>query len=158
MLQSDDIREGRGRVRPMDRHDLAVVADMIVRLARHHGDDPAIDAARLEVDLFGETRWLHGLVVERFGYVVGYALLVPRYRAQLTLRGLDLHHLFVLEGSRGLGLGRLLVAGAQAAAREAGCAFLTVGARAENGRAQDFYRSLGFQPHQAAGQGFAMTL
>ena len=142
----------------MARHDVPVVAGMIARLARHHGDEPAIDAARLQADLFVGTPWLRGLVVERFGYVVGYALMIPRYRAQATERGLDLHHLFILEGSRGLGLGRLLVEAVAQVAREEACGFLLVAAEAGNHKAQDFYRSLGFEDRQPTGQGFAMAL
>lgn len=150
--------EAAGRVRPIERHDVPVVSGLIARLARHHGDDPLVDVARLEADLFAPVPWLHGLVAERFGYVVGYALLTPRYRAQMTQRGLDLHHLFVLEGSRGLGLGRLLVDAAVDHARRARCGFLLVGTSAGNEKAQAFYRALGFEPRVADGRGFAMAL
>lgn len=141
----------------MERHDLPVVSGMIVRLAQHHGDDALIDLARLEADLFGPGPWLHGLVVERFGFIVGYALLTPRYRAQSSQRGFDLHHLFVLEGARGLGLGRQLVAAVVDHARQAECGFLRVYAARQNGRAQDFYRSLGFDACEGS-EGFAMPL
>lgn len=144
-------------MRPMERHDLPVVSGMIARLARHHGDDPAIDLARLEMDLFAPMPWVHGLVVERFGYVVGYALMTPRYRAQVTQRGLDLHHLFVLEGSRGLGLGRQLVSSVVDYARQSACGYLTVGAHPENRHAQAFYGSLGFEAYGSGGQ-FSMPL
>lgn len=158
MTLSQDIIEARGKVRPIQRHDVPVVSGLIARLARHHGDVPAIDAARLEADLFGPAPWLHGLVVERFGYVVGYALMTHIYRAQLTQRGLDLHHLFVLESSRGLGLGRQLVDAALAYGRQEGCAFLAVGTHRENGKAQAFYRTLGFEPRGGGGERFAMSL
>lgn len=158
MSLSELVSETESRVRPVERHDLAVVSGMIARLARQHGDEPSIDVARLEADLFGPTPWLHGLVVERCGFLVGYALMTSRYRAQLTERGLDLHHLFVLEGSRGLGLGRKLVISVVEFAREARCSFLVVGAAADNERAHRFYRALGFEPRDHAGRGFAMTL
>lgn len=157
-LTSEEAAETEGHVRPMERHDLAVVSGLIARLAQHHGDKPAIDIARLEADLFAPTPWLHGLVVERFGFVVGYALMIPRYRAQLSQRGLDLHHLFVLENSRGRGLGRQLASAVVDYARGTGCAFLVVGTAAGNGRAQDFYRSFGFEPRDPTGQLFAMAL
>jgi len=158
MSRSDQSRDIETRARPMARHDLPVVSAMIARLAAHHGDTPLVDPARLEADLFGAGPWLHGLVAERFGFIVGYALLTPRYRAQLTQRGLDLHHLFVMEGSRGLGIGRLLVAAAADHARARGCAFLAVGTSAENVRAGDFYRANGFVPRVDAGPVFAMAL
>ena len=158
MTISQDLLDARGRVRPMERHDVPVVSGLIARLARHHGDDPVIDAARLEADLFAPLPWLRGLVVERFGYVVGYALMTQIYRAQLTQRGFDLHHLFVLEGSRGLGLGKRLVSAALEQGRHEGCAFLAVGTHPENAKAQDFYRTLGFEARGGGGQRFAMPL
>jgi GNAT superfamily N-acetyltransferase len=144
MSISDDSNEARGRVRPMMRHDLPVVSGLIARLARHHGDRPAIDVSRLEADLFAPVPWVQGLVVERFGYVVGYALMTARYHAQWTRRGLELDHLFVLEGSRGLGLGRKLVAAVIDHARTEGCAFLKVGTHADNAHAPAFYAAIGF--------------
>lgn len=158
MSRSDMLQDIETGVRPIARHDLPVVSAMIARLAAHHGDAPLVDPARLEVDLFGPEPWLHGLVAERFGFIVGYALLTPRYRAQLTQRGLELHHLFVMEGSRGLGIGRLLVAAAADHARARGCGFLTVGTSAQNVRAGDFYRTSGFVPRLDAGPVFAMAL
>ncbi|MBN8829745.1 MAG: GNAT family N-acetyltransferase [Sphingomonadales bacterium] len=158
MIISQDIIEARGRVRPMERHDVPVVSGLMARLARHHGDAPAIDAAGLEADLFGPAPALHGLVVERFGYVVGYALMTHIDRAQPSQRELALRHVFVLESSRGLGLGKQLVGAARAYGREAGCAFLAVGAPPENRRAQDFYRTLGFEPGRSGAGQFAMSL
>jgi GNAT superfamily N-acetyltransferase len=156
--QSDHSTETHGHVRPIQRHDLPVVSDLIARLAEHHGDQPEIDMAHLEADLFAPAPWVHGLVVEHSGVVVGYALMIPRYRAQRTQRGFDMHHLFVLEDSRGRGLGRQLVASVIAYAREARCDFLVVGTAADNNRAQDFYRSFGFEARDYAGRNFGMSL
>ena len=142
----------------MERHDLPVVSSLIERLARHHGDQPRIELASLEADLFTPAPWVHGLVVERFGFVVGYAMMTQRYRAQFSQRGLDLHHLFVIEGSRGLGLGKALVEAVVDFAKQADCGFLMVGAQAENRHAQGFYSALGFEPRDHAGTGFAMSL
>lgn len=158
MLLSEDMQDGRGRVRPMARHDLPVVSALIARLAQHHGDTAWIDISRLEADLFAPSPWIYGLVAERFSFVVGYALMTQRYIAQRTERGIDLHHLFVIEGSRGLGLGRQLVASVVDFAREAECSFLDVGTRADNRQAQAFYRSLGFAPRERTGQSFAMMV
>lgn len=156
MSKFHDDPEHSARVRAMERYDLAVVSGLIQRLARQHGDQPAIDPAMLETDLFCATPWLHGLVVERFSYVVGYALMTPRYHAQFTQRGLDLHHLYLLEGSRGLGLGRRLVDGVIAFARDADCRFVLVGAQGSNICAQRFYEAVGFLPR--AGGDFTMAL
>jgi GNAT superfamily N-acetyltransferase len=158
MSKSDHSNEIPGHVRPIERSDLAIVADLIARLARHHGDQPDIDMAHLEADLFASAPWVHGLVIEHSGAVVGYSLMIARYRAQLTQRGLDMHHLFVLDDVRGLGLGRQLVASVIAYARDMRCDFLVVGTAADNERAQNFYQSLGFEPRQAGGRVFGMVL
>lgn len=150
--------EEAGLVRPMERHDLAVVSGLIARLARHHGDEPALEVAGLARDLFGAEPGLHGLVAERFSYVVGYALIIPSGHRPCSGRGLELHHLFVLEGSRGLGLGRKLVEGAADVARDRGYDVLMAGAHPGNRNAQAFYEALGFAPHAGGESGGALVL
>lgn len=89
-----EIAEETGHVRPMERHDLATVAGLM-GLARA---DPALLApGALDQALFGSTPSLSAFVAERFGYVVGYALC-----------GAEVAQLYVMRGSRGLGLGAKL--------------------------------------------------
>ena len=85
------------------------------------------------------TRAMHGLVVERFEHVVGYVLV--RHEAG----GAELSHLFVHPGSRGLGLGRMLVEAATAHARNAGYSTLRVGDQAAGETARAFYEACDFQ-------------
>lgn len=150
--------EAQGRVRPMARHDVPVVAALIARLclvdhADHadHADRadrtaPPLDAAALEAGLRAPASRLHGLVAERFGYVVGYALL----EADAAGEALDLRQLFVMEGSRGLGLGHRLVGAAADVARAAGCRRLVTRPPLASVHAPGFYAALGFQARGAA--------
>ncbi|MGQ3279001.1 MAG: GNAT family N-acetyltransferase, partial [Shinella sp.] len=75
--------------------DLQQILDMITLLAECHGDIAKIAAVDLDRDLFGANPWITALVAEANGRLIGYALLVPTYRATEGLRGMDLHHLFV---------------------------------------------------------------
>lgn len=144
--------EAQGRVRPMARHDVPVVAALIARLClvdRADGADraaPQLDAAALEAGLRAPASRLHGLVAERFGYVVGYALL----EADAAGEALDLRQLFVMEGSRGLGLGHRLVGAAADVARAAGCRRLVTRPPLASVHAPGFYAALGFQARGAA--------
>ena len=104
--------------------DAASLLVMIVDLARHHGEEPRASLAALEQDLFGPAPWASALVAEQEGSLLGYAILCRIYRAQSGERGIDLHHLFVAERARGVGLGQRLVETALDEARTRGCAYL----------------------------------
>ncbi|HWJ69632.1 MAG TPA: GNAT family N-acetyltransferase [Sphingobium sp.] len=137
--------DARGRVRPMARHDVPVAAALVARLCLARGAAPCLDAAALEAGLRSPASQLHGLVAERFGYVVGYALTESRADGAL-----DLQQLFVMEGSRGLGLGRALVAAVVAMARDAGCRSIIARPPLASVHARGFYAALGFGTDDAA--------
>jgi predicted N-acetyltransferase YhbS len=147
-----------GLVRPLERHDLPVVAGLAARRARHFGDPLGIDAIELAAALRGPEAKLRGLVAERFGHVVGYVLLAPAAFAGEGERATALVQLFVLESSRGLGLGRKLVAGAGNVARDQGSALLLAGERGDDARAAGFYRACGFAGAGQGGAGLRMRL
>jgi GNAT superfamily N-acetyltransferase len=155
VMSWNDVAEDAGLVRPMERHDLPVVAGLIARLAQGHGDASVVDRGALERKLFGSAPWLRGFVVERFDHVVGYALVERRYRAQFSERDLELCQLFVLHGSRGLGLGRRLVDAVVADARAAGCGAVTAGATPGNSGAPAFLGACGFAAPGPVGPRFA---
>jgi ribosomal protein S18 acetylase RimI-like enzyme len=131
---------------------------MIGDLARHHGEESRASLAGLEQDLFGPAPWASALVAEQGGSLLGYAILCRIYRAQTGERGIDLHHLFVVERARGAGLGRRLVEAALDEARTRGCAYFVVGTRPENVRAQRFYEGLGFERASPPGPRHRLTL
>ena len=130
--------EAQGRVRPMARHDVPVVAAMIQRLS---GQALCADIAALDAELRAVASRRRGLVAERFGYVVGYALMATDEAGN----ALHLQQLFVIEGSRGRGLGRALVDAAADLAREMGHRHVRADAPAEAPHARSFYRALGFE-------------
>jgi GNAT superfamily N-acetyltransferase len=135
----------------MERHDLAMVSGMMTCLARHNGDLVPVDIAGLAADLFAPVPLLHGLVAERFGFVVGYALMLPRYRAQISPRILDVEQLYVHEGSRGRGLGRQLIAEIMALGEREGFSVIAAGTRPDGHKGQTFFERIGFAPGGDAG-------
>jgi GNAT superfamily N-acetyltransferase len=134
--------------------DVAAVLEMVGQLARHHGDEPRATLAGLERDLFGPAPWVTALVADGETSLLGYAILCRMYRARSGERGVDLHHLFVVERARGSGVGRRLVEAALDEAGRWGCTFLTVGTHPENLGAQRFYERLGFERAPQGGPRF----
>lgn len=145
-------------IRAAKPRDLPELNEMITLLAAHHGDAAQITADRLERDLFGPLPWIHALVAEAAGELLGYAILVPLYRAQEGRRGMDLHHLFVRNGHRGHGIGEHLVARARDHARNAGCDYLSVAAATGNFVAHRFYEHMDFKPQPVTGMRFLQAL
>ena len=101
-------------IRAARQGDLQQILDMIALHAECHGDTAKLTAADLDRDLFGAHPWITALVAEAGGRLLGYALLVPMYRALEGLRGMELHQIFVRKDHRGQGIGRHLVSRARA--------------------------------------------
>jgi GNAT superfamily N-acetyltransferase len=110
--------------------------------------------AGLERDLFSLVPWVTALVADGGTSLLGYAILCRMYRAQTGERGVDLHHLFVVERARSSGVGRSLVEVALDDAGRWGCTFLAVGTRPENLGAQRFFERLGFERASQGGPRF----
>ncbi|MEP5031739.1 MAG: GNAT family N-acetyltransferase, partial [Marinomonas sp.] len=106
----------------------------------------------LRRDTLGAAPWVHVLIAEG----AGYAALCPMAQLQFGVRGMDLHHLFVVPEVRGDGVGRALVEASLALTKELGGRFMTVGTDPENFAAQDTYRALGFEQRDASGPRFSM--
>ena len=138
--------------------DLAELREMVAELAAHHGDAATITPEQLERDLFGRTPWITALVAEAGGALIGYAILVPQYRAAEGARGMEMHHLFVRPGHRGTGIGRHLVAKAREQAKMAGCDYLSVSAATGNFQAHRFYESERFVPRPVTGMRYLQRL
>ncbi len=165
-------------IRSAKPHDLPELKEMIALLAAHHGDAAPITADDLERDLFGPMPWIRVLVADggaeqvqqkcdavlqpelrpKENRLIGYAILVPLYRAQEGKRGMDLHHLFVRNGHRGNGIGEALVARAREQARNAGCDYLSVAAATGNVRAHRFYEHMDFKPLPVTGMRYLQAL
>ncbi|NVP57500.1 GNAT family N-acetyltransferase [Mycoplana rhizolycopersici] len=138
--------------------DLRQLLDMIALHAECHGDDAKVTASDLDRDLFGTTPWVTAVVAEAGGQLVGYAILVPLYRALEGRRGMELHQIFVREGHRGSGIGRHLVSRAREQARIAGCSYLSVSAATGNFGAHRFYEEMNFKAGPVTGMRYMQAL
>lgn len=146
-------------IRPVTAADLPQLHHMICALAAHHGDVPDISPTHLARDAIGAAAWFHVLVAEAdTGCLQGYAALNPVGQLILGARGLDLHHLFVRESHRGMGVGSALLAACRVLASEKECAFLTVGSHPDNRKAAAFYETHGFTRRAGSGPRFSMKL
>lgn len=138
--------------------DLPELNDMIALLAAHHGDAAAMTPEKLERDLFAQMPWITALVAEADDELIGYAILVPLYRAQEGRRGMDLHHLFVRDGHRGHGTGQHLVSRARDVAKRCGCDYLSVSATTGNVAAHRFYENMDFISRPVTGMRYMQAL
>jgi len=145
-------------IRSAKLRDLPALNEMIAALAAHHNDPAAITPEKLERDLFGPMPWINALVADTGEELIGYAILVPLYRAQEGTRGMDLHHLFVRDGHRGHGIGHHLVSRAREVAKNAGCDYLSVSAATGNFAAHRFYEQLDFKPRPVTGMRYMQAL
>lgn len=146
-------------IRHAKPQDLPELNEMIEALALHHGDASAMTPDKLERDLFGTLPWIQALVADSGeDGLIGYAILVPLYRAQEGKRGMDLHHLYVRDGQRGNGIGQHLVDRARQIARQAGCDFLSVSAATGNFAAHRFYENMDFVPRPVTGMRYLQAL
>ncbi|KKX28400.1 GNAT family N-acetyltransferase [Rhizobium sp. LC145] len=145
-------------IRAAKPRDLPELNEMIGLLAAHHNDVVATTPETLERDLFGEMPWITALVADTGSQLIGYAILVPLYRAQEGKRGMDLHHLFVRDGHRGHGTGQHLVSRAREIARNAGCDYLSVSAATGNLAAHRFYEFMDFVPRPVTGMRYMQAL
>ncbi len=145
-------------IRTAKPRDICELHEMIGLLAAHHGDISASTPEQLERDLFGPTPWISAIVADGSEGLIGYAILVPLYRAQEGKRGMDLHHLFVRDGHRGHGTGQLLVDRARETARIAGCDYLSVSAATGNLKAHRFYEQMDFTPRPVTGMRYMQAL
>lgn len=145
-------------IRHAKPRDLPELNAMIAALAMHHGDASAMTPDVLERDLFGPTPWIQALVADSGDGLIGYAILVPLYRAQEGKRGMELHHLFVCDGQRGNGIGQHLVDRAKQIARASGCNFLSVSAATGNFAAHRFYENMDFVPRPVTGMRYLQAI
>lgn len=145
-------------IRPARWGDKDALLEMIRALAQHHGDEPEIDMLSLIDLISAEVPWLHILVAEHNGALVGYAGLVRGVRLHHGQKIMDLHHLFVTPEARGQGVARALISESRAHAVTEGCAHLTVSTQEHNLRAQAAYEACGFAPQPQTSTRFSMDL
>ena len=145
-------------IRPVERPDLARLAEMIAALATHHGDCVQPTVERLEAELFGDAPLFHVLVACANGSLVGYASVSPRGQFQTLRRGGEVDNLYVEADWRGKGVGRALVEAAGVLIRSWGGDVLFIGTDRENTGAQSAYRAMGMEERPPPGPRFRLVL
>ena len=145
-------------IRPAKAGDLPQVLEMIRALAAHHGDCATLTHQTLERDVLCDTPWITVLVAETLGGMLGYAALCPLVQLQFGLRGMDMHHLYVVPEVRGQGIGSALIHASIAQAGRKGCRYMTVGTNPENTIAAEVYRAAGFEALPPPGPRFGVRL
>jgi GNAT superfamily N-acetyltransferase len=132
------------RIRPAAAEDAAALAGLMNELNVHEGKPPdAHSAATVLQDGFGPDPAFRALLAVRDGRPVGYACYFPAYNTDLAARGLWLADLYVTDGERRRGTGRLLLASVAAEAVRTGRASVEWTARSANARARAFYAAIG---------------
>lgn len=149
-----NLRKPEIRIRDARTADALALLSMIEDLAKHHGDVPTVTLAELENDLFSKNPWSRALIASAHSKPVGCAVLQRLYRANHGERGIELTNLFVVEESRGLGIGKRLLEAAIERAHGWSCTFFSVGTHPENLQAQRFYEYMGLDISKAPGPRF----
>lgn len=131
-------------VRAARRDDAAALTTLIEALNRHE-EDPVehMTLEHVQADLFGVEPWLEGVIAERDGEAVGYALFHRTYETAYAARGLYVQDLFVSEGARGRGVGGALVTAVTRRAIELGASFLWWTSKSWNRSAHAAYAAWG---------------
>lgn len=135
-------------IRPIERGDLAAVADMIAQLADHirPGFTPGADAASLE--RYGPTGLglFEAVIATQEGKPVGLCLYTYAFSGWRGRPGVFVEDLYVAPSERGGGLGRALLAAVIAREAPRGCAFMKLHVDKANAGAHAFYARIGFVP------------
>ena len=130
-------------VRPATRDDADAVAAMSRALSLSDGGRPSrFSAEAFQRDGFGETPAFKALIAETGGAPAGYAVYYWGYDTDSATRGVYLADLYVHESFRRRGVGRALVAGVAARARDAGGRWIFWSVLRRNKAARRFYRSI----------------
>lgn len=130
------------------REATAADAETIVALARALSREegyaaPALSAAEVLAEGFGERPRFRALIAERDGTSLGYAVFFPSYDTDHAARGVYMQDLYVVPSARRQGVGRALMAAlARACAGDGGC-YVFWNARPENEAGLAFYRAIG---------------
>jgi GNAT superfamily N-acetyltransferase len=137
-------------IRPAERADVPVIAELIRGLARFEKLEHEVTMTedRLSASLFGERRYAETLIAEQDdAEPVGFALFFHNFSTFLAQPGIYLEDLFVLPEHRGGGIGRALLKELARLAVERGCGRLEWAVLDWNRDAIGFYERLGARPN-----------
>lgn len=136
-------------IRPGERSDVALIAQLIRDLARyeHLEDQVTMTEEKLDRVLFGDRRYAETLIAEEDGKPVGFALFFHNFSTFLAQPGIYLEDLFVVPEQRGTGIGKALLEKLAQLALERGCGRLEWAVLDWNESAIGFYEKLGARPN-----------
>lgn len=133
--------------------DVAAIHALLTELAAFEGGVVRATQADLARDGFGERPLFEALLAEEDGRTLGILVFFPIYSSWQGRPGVMIHDLFVRDGARGRGLGRLLVGELARLAVARGCFRLEVNVLEWNVNARTFYESQGLA-HNAGWLGY----
>ncbi len=136
-------------IRPAERADVPVVAELIWQLARFEKLESQVVLTEdlLEAGLFGPRPYAEAVIAEDDGEPIGFALFFHSFSTFLARPGLYLEDLFVLPVHRGQGVGRALLSHLARLAVERGCGRMEWAVLNWNKDAIRFYERLGARPN-----------
>jgi ribosomal protein S18 acetylase RimI-like enzyme len=133
--------------RSAEADDAPALRGLLQALADHDGSGAVGSVDSLRTHGFGNRPLFHAILAERDGHALGMVLFYPDFSTHRGQPGTYVQDIYVIPSARGLGLGKGLLARAQAQARQAwGAAYMTLGVDPGNARAQAVYARLGFRP------------
>lgn len=130
---------------PQDCSLLARLTDAYARDAMGGGE--GLPAGRVDelAQALSRQGNLFALIAEQDGEPLGHALCVLGFSSFYAKPVCNLHNLSVMPNARGKGIGRLLMQGVEATARERGCAKITLEVREDNRIGRQLYASEQYQ-------------
>lgn len=129
---------------PTDRQLLVSLTDAYARDAMGGGVGFSATRQQQLANALASHPALFALIAEQDGHAVGHALCVLGFSSFYAAAVCNVHDLSVMSSARGQGLGRLLMQGIEAAARERDCAKITLEVREDNHVGRKLYASTGF--------------
>jgi len=135
-------------IRNAEPGDAATILHFIRELAEYEREPDAVVAteAMIRASLFDEGALTHGLICERGGRPVGFAVYFFNYSTWLGRNGLYLEDLYVSPAERGNGAGKALLIHMAQIAVSRGCGRFEWSVLDWNEPAIQFYRALGAEP------------
>jgi GNAT superfamily N-acetyltransferase len=136
-------------IRPAERQDVPLVADLIRQLAKFEKleHEVVLTDDLLVAGLFGARPYAEAVIAEEDGQPIGFALFFHTFSTFLARPGIYLEDLFVLPDQRGRGVGRALLGHLAHLALERGCGRLEWAVLNWNQEAIRFYERLGARPN-----------
>ncbi|WDE07123.1 GNAT family N-acetyltransferase [Thalassomonas viridans] len=132
-------------IRPAVAQDAALILHFITELAIYEKAEHEVLATEesIKSSMFNDNPHVFGLICERDGQAIGFAVYFYNYSTWLAKPGLYLEDLYVSPEHRGAGAGKLLLKKMAQIALEKGCGRFEWSCLDWNKPSRDFYESIG---------------